>query len=89
MRITREKSEATTILTPGDIEVGEHLGKAGQITDLRHDGPARIHTGLREQTGPGLVAAHELTDFQADFLGAKQELPSARRQLAEAGKAVF
>ena len=48
-----------------------------------------VHTGLREQTGPGLVAAHELTDFQADFLGAKQKLLSARRQLAEAGKAVF
>jgi hypothetical protein len=32
---------------------------------------------------------HELTDFQADFLGAKKELLSARRQLEAAGKAVF
>jgi phospholipase C len=51
---------------------------------------AIVHSGLREQTEVGgLVAPHELTDFQADFLGAKQELLAARRQLAAAGKAVF
>jgi phospholipase C len=48
-----------------------------------------VHTGVREQTVGGLVVPHELTDFQADFLGAKQELLAARRQLAAAGKAVF
>ena len=48
-----------------------------------------VHDGLAEQ-GPGALAVpHELTDFQADFLGAKQELLAARRQLAAAGKAVF
>ena len=48
-----------------------------------------VHTGLREQTEGGLVVPHELTDFQTEFLGAKQELLAARRQLAAAGKAVF
>jgi phospholipase C len=48
-----------------------------------------VHDGVREQAGPGLVVPHELTDFQADFLGAKQELLAARRQFAAAGKAVF
>ena len=47
-----------------------------------------VADGLREQ-GTGLAAPHELTDFQQDFLGAKQELLAARRQLDEAGKAVF
>ena len=50
---------------------------------------ALVHDGVREQAGPGLVVEHELTDFQADFLGAKQELLAARRQVAAAGKAVF
>jgi phospholipase C len=50
---------------------------------------ALVHDGVREQAGPGLVVEHELTDFQADFIGAKQELLAARRQLAAAGKAVF
>jgi phospholipase C len=48
-----------------------------------------VHNGVREQTSPGLALPHELTDFQTDFLGAKQELLAARRQLAQAGKAVF
>jgi phospholipase C len=48
-----------------------------------------VHDGVLEQAGPGLVVEHELTDFQADFIGAKQELLAARRQLAAAGKAVF
>ena len=47
-----------------------------------------VHDGLREQ-GEGLAVPHELTDFQADFLGAKQDLLAARQQLAAAGKAVF
>jgi phospholipase C len=48
-----------------------------------------VHDGVREQTAGTLAVPHELTDFQADFLGAKQELLAARRQLAAAGKAVF
>jgi hypothetical protein len=47
-----------------------------------------VKDGLQEHVG-GLAVPHELTDFQQDFLGAKQELLAARRQLAEAGKAVF
>jgi phospholipase C len=51
---------------------------------------ALVHSGLREQTEVGgLVTAPELTDFQAEFIGAKQELLAARRQLAAAGKAGF
>jgi len=52
---------------------------------------AIVHSGVTEQiqAAGGLVVAHELTDFQADFIGAKQELLAARRQLAEAGAAVF
>ncbi len=48
-----------------------------------------VHDGVREENVLGLAVPHELTDFQADFLGAKQELLAARRQLAAAGKAVF
>jgi phospholipase C len=48
-----------------------------------------VGDGLAEQGPGGLAVPHELTDFQADFLGAKQELLAARRQLAAAGKAVF
>jgi phospholipase C len=48
-----------------------------------------VHDGVREQTAGTLAVPHELSDFQADFLGAKQELLAARRQLAAAGKAVF
>jgi phospholipase C len=47
-----------------------------------------VKDGVQEQM-TGLAVPHELTDFQQDFLGAKQELLAARRQLAEAGKAVF
>ena len=39
--------------------------------------------------GEGLAVPHELTDFQADFLGAKKDLLAARRQLEAAGKQVF
>jgi phospholipase C len=46
-----------------------------------------VANGLHEQGG--LAVPHELTDFQQDFLGAKQELLAARRQLAAAGKDVF
>src|ERR687888_542334 len=49
-----------------------------------------VHNGAREQIGPGgLAVPHELSDWQQDFLGAKQELLAARRQLAAAGKDVF
>jgi phospholipase C len=48
-----------------------------------------VSNGVREQLGSGLVTAHELSDWQEDFLGAKQELLAARRQLARAGKDVF
>lgn len=48
-----------------------------------HEG--MVHSGLRTQAELGPVA-HELTDFQADFLGAKQDLLAARRQLAAAEK---
>ena len=47
-----------------------------------------VKDGVQEQMS-GLAVPHELTDFQQEFLGAKQELLAARRQLAEAGKAVF
>ena len=36
-----------------------------------------------------MAVPHELSDFQKDFLGAKQELLAARRQLAPAGRDVF
>jgi hypothetical protein len=45
-----------------------------------------VHDGLAEQVAGALAVPHELTDFQADFLGAKQELLAAHRQLAAAGK---
>ena len=49
-----------------------------------------VHDGAREQIAPGgLAVPHELSDWQQDFLGAKQELLAARRQLAAAGKDVF
>jgi phospholipase C len=48
-----------------------------------HEG--MVHSGLRTQAEFGPIA-HELSDFQADFLGAKQDLLAARRQLAAAGK---
>jgi phospholipase C len=47
-----------------------------------------VSNGVREQMG-GLAVPHELSDWQEDFLGAKQELLAARRQLARAGKDVF
>ena len=47
-----------------------------------------VQDGVQEQ-GEGLAVPHELTDFQADFLGAKKDILAARRQLAAAGKAVF
>jgi len=57
------------------------------------DAPARWHEEMvldgTPQPGEGLAVPHELTDFQADFLGAKQDLLAARRQLQAAGKAVF
>jgi hypothetical protein len=60
------------------------------LDQAAHWQEALVHAGVSEQiqTG-GLVVAHELTDFQADFIGAKQELLAARRQLAAAGKDVF
>jgi hypothetical protein len=49
-----------------------------------------VSNGAREQlVATGLAAPHELSDWQQDFLGAKQELLAARRQLAAAGKDVF
>lgn len=40
-----------------------------------------VHAGTGTQGDP---VAHELSDFQADFLGAKRELLAARRQIAAA-----
>jgi phospholipase C len=51
------------------------LDKAGQWHE------EIVHAGTQTQGNP---AAHELSDFQADFIGAKRELLAARRQIAAA-----
>jgi phospholipase C len=45
-----------------------------------------VQVGVRAQNPTGPAIAHELTDFQADFLGAKQELLAARTQIGAVGK---
>jgi phospholipase C len=45
-----------------------------------------VHAGVRAQNPTGPAIAHELTDFQTDFLGAKQELLAARTQIGAVGK---
>jgi len=53
-QLNRQHEEAHNDHQPGqeqhgdDIEVDEHLGETGQVADLRHDGPTRIDTSLRE-----------------------------------------
>jgi len=40
-----------------------------------------VHAGTQHQGNP---AAHALSDFQAEFIGAKRELLAARKQIAAA-----
>ena len=42
---------------------------------------AMVHAGIGAQGNP---VAHQLSDFQADFLGAKRELLAARKQIGAA-----
>jgi phospholipase C len=78
--------ELLTEQSPRRIERVEYQPLVDQAATWHEE---MVHDGLREQAPAGLAVPHELTDFQADFLGAKQELLAARRQLAAAGKAVF
>jgi hypothetical protein len=45
-----------------------------------------VQAGVRAQNPTAPAVAHELTDFQADFLGAKQELLAARTQIGAVEK---